>query len=77
MDTFARALLIAQSVLDDGEYSRIREDRYSSFDRGKGKQFEQGKLSLQDLRSLALKNGEPKQISGRQEYFENLISKFI
>jgi xylose isomerase len=77
MDTFARSLLIAQAVLDNGEYSRIRKERYSSFDSGKGKQFEQGKLSLEELRNLAHKAGEPKQISGKQEYIENLISRFI
>jgi xylose isomerase len=77
MDTFARAVLIAQAILDDGEYSKLRKNRYASFDAGKGKQFEQGKIGLEELRSMALKNGEPKQLSGRQEYFENLISKFI
>jgi xylose isomerase len=77
MDTFARSLLIAQSIIDDGEYSRIRKDRYASFDSGKGKQFSQGKLSLEELRNLAHKTGEPKQLSGKQEYMENLISKFI
>jgi xylose isomerase len=77
MDTFARAVLIAQAILDDGEYLKLRKDRYSSFDAGKGKQFAQGKVGLAELASLAHKSGEPKQLSGKQEYFENLISKFI
>jgi xylose isomerase len=77
MDTFARSLLIAQAILEDGEYTQIRKDRYSSFDSGKGKAFEQGKLTMEDLAKLATKNGEPAQISGRQEYVENLINKFI
>lgn len=77
MDTFARAMLIAQAILDDGEYSKLRKDRYSSFDAGKGKQFTQGKVGLEELASLAHKSGEPQQLSGKQEYFENLISKFI
>jgi xylose isomerase len=77
MDTFARAVLIAQAILDDGEYIRLRKERYASFDSGKGKQFSQGKVALEELSSIAYKNGEPKQTSGRQEYFENLISKFI
>jgi xylose isomerase len=77
MDAFARALLIAQAIIDDGEYHKLRKDRYASFDAGKGKAFAQGKVGLEDLASLAYKNGEPKQLSGRQEYFENLISKFI
>jgi len=77
MDTFARSLLIAQAVLDNGEYTNLRKERYASFDSGNGKKFEQGKLTLEQLRLLAHKNGEPAQISGKQEYYENLISRFV
>ena len=77
MDTFARALLAADAILEDSEYSEARKQRYASFDSGKGRQFEQGKLSLVELRELAHKNGEPEQISGRQEYFENILSRFV
>jgi xylose isomerase len=77
MDSFARALLTAQAILDDGTYTKLRSERYASFDSGKGKAFNQGKVGLEELVSLAHKNGEPKQISGRQEYYENLLSKFI
>jgi xylose isomerase len=77
MDSFARALLIAQAILDDGEFVRLRKDRYASFDTGKGKQFEQGKVGLEELVNLAHKNGEPQQRSGKQEYYENIISRFI
>jgi xylose isomerase len=77
MDTFARALFIADKILQQGEYTKLRKQRYSSFDDGKGKEFEQGKLSLQDLRQYAIDKGEPKTVSGKQEYFENLINRFI
>ncbi|HWA34602.1 MAG TPA: hypothetical protein VG737_10755, partial [Cyclobacteriaceae bacterium] len=77
MDTFARALIAAQAILDDGEYTKLRKQRYASFDTGKGKAFEQGKVSLEELSSLAHKNGEPEQLSGRQEYYENIISRFV
>jgi xylose isomerase len=77
MDTFARALLVAHDVLEKSEYSRLRKERYASFDSGKGKQFDSGKLTLDALRSLALAAGEPDQISGRQEYFENIINKYL
>jgi xylose isomerase len=77
MDCFARSLEIAQAILDHGEYTQLRKARYASFDSGKGKQFSQGKLGLEELRNLAHKAGEPKQLSGKQEYYENLISKFI
>ena len=77
MDTFARALVIADKIMQHGEYSKIRKDRYASFDSGKGAEFEAGKLSLTDLRDFAAANGEPKIISGKQEYLENLINRFI
>jgi xylose isomerase len=77
MDTFARALLAANAILQNGEYQQLRKERYASFDNGRGKQFERGNLSLQDLGKLAHRLGEPEQRSGKQEYFENLISKFI
>ena len=54
-----------------------RSQRYSSFDNGKGKEFSQGKLTLEDLRAFAIENGEPEVRSGRQEYLENIINRFI
>jgi xylose isomerase len=77
MDAFARALVIADRVLTDSAYSKFRKDRYSSFDNGKGKEFEEGKLSLTDLRDYAVKNGEPATISGRQEYLENILNWYL
>ncbi len=73
MDAFARALLIADSILAAGKLDALRRDRYASFDSGKGREFEQGKLGLEDLRAIALAGGEPAQTSGRQEFIENLI----
>src|SRR5688500_12682088 len=77
MDTFARALVVADKVLQHGEYKKIRDDRYATYASGKGKEFTEGKLSLQDLREFAVANGEPQAKSGRQEYLENLINRFI
>jgi xylose isomerase len=77
MDTFARALVTADAVLQKSDYKKVRADRYASFDSGKGKEFEDGKLSLEDLRNYAVENGEPKTTSGRQEYLENIINRFI
>lgn len=76
-DTFARALLIADNILQRSDYKKIRKERYQSFDQGSGKTFEEGKLSLTDLRDLAIDLGEPKTISGQQEYLENLINRYI
>lgn len=77
MDAFARALITADNILQKSEYKKIRTDRYASFDSGKGKEFEEGKLSLEDLRAYAVENGEPAVKSGKQEYLENMINRFI
>jgi len=77
IDTFARALLVADSILQKSEYWKIRAERYASFDGGQGAAFEKGSLSLTDLRDYAIANGEPKVVSGRQEYLENLINRYI
>jgi len=77
MDTFARALIIADDILRHSPYNKFRKERYTSFDSGKGKEFEEGKLGLEDLRKFALANGEPKQISGKQEWLENIINQYI
>ena len=77
IDTFARALITADTILQKSEYTKIRATRYASFDTGKGKDFEQGKLSLEDLRAYAVEKGEPNTISGQQELIENIINRYI
>ena len=77
MDLFARALITADNILQKSEYQNIRSDRYASFDNGKGADFEKGLLNLEDLRNYAAENGEPEVRSGRQEYIENLINRYI
>ena len=77
MDTFARALLIAADILENSDYLKLRKERYASFDGGNGSLFEQGKLSLEDLRTIALQSGEPMQISGKQELFECIVNNYI
>jgi len=77
MDAFARALLTAEKILSHGSYSQLRKERYASFDSGNGSRFETGKLSLEDLRNIAADSVEPEIISGKQEYLENLINRFI
>jgi xylose isomerase len=77
MDAFARGLLIAQAVLEKSDYKKLRKERYASYDSGKGADFEKGKLTLEDLRKYAIETGEPKQISGKQEMYENIINQYI
>jgi len=77
MDAFARALLIANDILKESDYKKMRKSRYSSFDRGNGKKFSSGKMNLKQLAKLGNANGEPEQISGKQEMFENIINQYI
>ncbi len=77
MDAFARALLIATDVLEKTPYKKMRSERYASFDTNDGAAYEKGKLTLEDLRNLALKLGEPKQISGKQELYEAILNQMI
>ncbi len=76
-DTFARALLTADRIITSSPYNRLRTERYSSFDSGKGKEFEEGKLDLKDLYEIAKENGELTLQSGKQELFENIINQYI
>ena len=74
MDAFARALITADKILTDSNYSKLKSERYASFDSGNGKEFETGKLTLEQLAKLG-DNTELK--SGKQELFENIINNYI
>jgi xylose isomerase len=77
MDTFARALVIADKILKDSDYLKMRKKRYGSFDKGAGKDFENGKLTLAKLRDIASELGEPETRSGKQELYEQLINMYL
>lgn len=77
MDAFARAFITADAILQKSEYKKFRQERYASFDSGKGAGFEKGNLSLEDLRNFAVEAGEPQIKSGRQEWLELIINQYI
>jgi len=77
MDVFARSLVIADKILAQSDYLKMRADRYASFNTEKGKAYEAGKLTLQDMVAIAKEVGEPKQVSGKQELMEQLINLYI
>ena len=74
MDLFARGLICANEILENSDYKKLRKERYASYDSGNGAKFENGNLSLEDLSKIANEAGEPKQISGKQELFEQIIA---
>ena len=77
IDTLARGLIAADAILKKSAYLEMKRARYSSFDSGQGKAFEEGSLDLKQLADLAKTLGEPDQISGKQELYESLINQFI
>ncbi|APO93682.1 xylose isomerase [Xanthomonas vesicatoria] len=76
MDAFARGLEVANALLTASPLETWRAERYASFDSGAGADFASGKSTLADLATYAAGNA-PKQVSGRQEAYENLINQYL
>lgn len=76
-DTFARGLIVADKILNDSNFSSTINKRYSSFDSGNGKKFENGNLSLEDLFKIAKNSKNIEKISGKTEFLENIINNYI
>lgn len=77
MDVMARALEAAAAILEESPLPDMLKARYASYDAGKGKEFEEGKLTFEDVYAYAKANGEPKQISGKQELYEAIVNMYI
>jgi xylose isomerase len=77
MDTFARSLVAADKILQLSPYRQWRRERYASFDSGDGAKFEAGQLTLEDLKAIAIRNGDVTPKSGKQELYEMLINKYL
>ena len=78
MDAFARGLKIAAAIRKDGRLGEFIRERYSSWDSGLGVKIEKGKADFKELEAYVLKRGDATpNVSGRQEFLENLINEFI
>ena len=77
MDIMARALLVAADLLEKSPIPAMLKERYASYDSGLGKDFEDGKLTLEQVADYARKNGEPKLTSGKQELYEAIVNMYI
>ena len=76
MDACARALLNAVEIMENSPIPQMLKERYSSFDNGIGKDFEDGKLTFEQVYEYGKKIGEPKQISGKQELYEAIVALY-
>ena len=78
MDSFARGLKIAAAIRADGGLQNFVDERYSSWNTGIGSDIEAGKHDFESLSKHMLEKGEvDPNTSGRQEYLENYINRFV
>lgn len=79
MDTMARSLLAAASIIEHGELDQRRAERYAGWDTDRGQQILDGKVSLQQLhdRVTGDTSFDPQPVSGRQELLEGLVARHI
>ena len=77
MDAFARGLKNAARLIKDKALSRAVEKRYREWNTPLGRKVAKGRVSLAELEKHALKHGEPKVQSGRQELLENVLNEYI
>jgi xylose isomerase len=77
MDGFARGLVIAAKIMEDGFLEDFRKERYSSWQLPAAQSVLAGKSGLAACQVFVEEHGEPELRSGRQEYLENMINTFI
>jgi xylose isomerase len=78
IDVLARALLVADRMLEDGALDAAVRERYAGWDGALGKEILGGRATLDQLADrVASQRVDPKPRSGRQEALENLVSRYV
>ena len=77
MDCFAKGLRNAVKIREEGVLPGMVKERYSSYDEGLGKKIEDGTLTLEECEAFIIENGDPKQISGKQELYEMVLNRYM
>ena len=78
MDVCARALLIAERMIQDGTLQQFVDDRYAGWETDEGRAILAGDRSLADLVARVERESlDPQPRSGKQEYLENLLNSYL
>ena len=78
MDTCARALLAAAAMIEDGKLAAPVDERYAGWAGELGQRILTGTASLDDMSEHVLGgNTDPEPVSGRQEFVENLVNRYV
>ena len=75
MDIFACGLEKAVQLIEDRRIPSMLKERYASFETGNGKAFAEGKLTLDQVASLAKPYEQVAKTSGKQELYENILNQ--
>ncbi|WP_420004532.1 xylose isomerase [Arenibacterium sp. LLYu02] len=78
MDICARGLKAAAAMIEDGTLDQFVSDRYAGWQQPEAQDMLAGKRTLEDIAArVEAENLNPKPRSGRQEYLENVINRFV
>ncbi len=78
MDVCARGLLIAAKMIEDGSLESLRQKRYEGWGNEFGQEILSGKMTMEEISAQVLaKNLDPQPVSGRQEFFENIVNRYL
>ncbi|OJV66811.1 MAG: xylose isomerase [Clostridiales bacterium 38-18] len=77
MDTFARGLMIADEMIQEGFFDNFVKERYASYEAGIGKKIVSGEVGFEELEAYALTLEEIKNTSGRQEMLEARFNQYL
>jgi xylose isomerase len=78
VDILARSLLNAAAMIEGGELDAVITDRYAGWHSDAGKALLSTGSNLEAISDAAVAAGiDPHPRSGRQEYVENLVSRYI
>ncbi len=78
VDLCARAFLIAAKMAEDGKLQALVDERYAEWNSPVNADMLEGKLSLEEIAAKAEDDALwPAPRSGRQEQFENLVTRYL
>ena len=78
IDTLARGLLGAAALIEDGTLAQFVRTRYARWDEALGAYIGQKDMTLASIADrAAVLDLRPTPVSGRQEYLENLVNRFV
>jgi len=78
MDCCARGLKAAARMIEDKALSRPLEERYAGWDSEEGRAMLSGRRTLEEIADRVVREEiEPEPRSGRQEYLENIVNRYV